>query len=279
MTIAEALMEVLRGTKGLTHKEAYAEILARNLYTFKAINPESVVNRTLRTHCEGLDFPSASSTKYFFIVGKRNGSNVFALTDDDGYRYKPKRKTSLEMSVPRHCNAKESEYLPEEEINQTYLFYKNKLKAQILENVMGCHPSFFEHLVMELLLKMGYGADDSSGWVSGKSRDGGIDGVFYEDMLGLSNIFFQAKKYDVSNTVGRPLLQSFVGAMEDVQKGVFITTSTFTKDAREYAEKQQQKSMKLIDGELLAELMIKYEIGLDLVQTYKVYKINEGFYE
>ena len=91
--------------------------------------------------------------------------------------------------------------------------------------------------------------------------------MIYEDRLGLSKIYIQAKRNDVSNTVGRPLLQTFVGAMQDVQKGVFITTSSYTKEARKYADKQQQKSLKLIDGDLLAELMIKYGIGLEKVQT------------
>ena len=126
---------------------------------------------------------------------------------------------------------------------------------------------------------MGYGSDELSGHVLGKSHDGGIDGVIYEDKLGLSKIYIQAKRNDSSNTIGTPLLQAFVGAMQDVQKGVFITTSTFTKEARNYAEKQQQKSLKLIDGDLLAELMIKYGIGLEKVQTYTVYKINEDFFE
>ena len=103
--------------------------------------------------------------------------------------------------------------------------------------------------------------------------------MIYEDRLGLSKIYIQAKRNDVSNTVGRPLLQTFVGAMQDVQKGVFITTSSYTKEARKYADKQQQKSLKLIDGDLLAELMITYGIGLEKVQTYIVYKINEDFFE
>ena len=103
--------------------------------------------------------------------------------------------------------------------------------------------------------------------------------MIYEDRLGLSKIYIQAKRNDVSNTVGRPLLETFVGAMQDVQKGVFITTSSYTKEARKYADKQQQKSLKLIDGDLLAELMIKYGIGLEKVQTYIVYKINEDFFE
>ena len=121
--------------------------------------------------------------------------------------------------------------------------------------------------------------DDESGKVLGKSHDAGIDGVIYEDRLGLSKIYIQAKRYETGNTVGRQTLQSFVGAMQDVQKGVFITTSTFTKEAREYAENQQQKSLKLINGDFLAELMIKYGIGLEKVETYIVYKLNEDYFE
>ena len=169
--------------------------------------------------------------------------------------------------------------LPEEKIDLTYLFYKNNIKRQILDHILECHPSFFEQLVLNLLLEMGYGSDELSGRILGKSHDGGIDGVIYEDKLGLSKIYIQAKRNDSSNTIGRPLLQAFVGAMQDVQKGVFITSSSFTKEARNYAEKQQQKSLKLIDGDLLAELMIKYGIGLEKVQTYTVYKINEDFFE
>ena len=169
--------------------------------------------------------------------------------------------------------------LPEEKIDLTYLFYKNNLKRQILEHILECHPSFFERLVVNLLLEMGYGADAISGEVLGKAHDGGIDGVIYEDKLGLSKIYIQAKRYDTGNNIARPTIQAFVGAMQDVQKGVFITTSAFTKEARTYAESQQQKRLKLIDGDLLAELMIKYGIGLEKVQTYTVFKINEDFFE
>lgn len=91
---------------------------------------------------------------------------------------------------------------------------------------------------------MGYGVNDQAGKVIGKSHDGGIDGVIFEDRLGLSKIYIQAKRYDQKNTIGRQILQSFVGAMQDVQKGVFITTSTFTKEAINYAENQQQKKSK-----------------------------------
>ena len=187
-------------------------------------------------------------------------------------------KKTNNLSSPGKSFA-EAELLPEEKIDLTYLFYKSSLKQQILDHITECHPSFFESLVVNLLLKMGYGSDELSGKVLGKSHDGGVDGVIFEDKLGLSKIYIQAKRYSADNVVGSPALQAFVGAMQDVQKGVFITTSSFSKEARTYADKQQQKSLKLIDGDLLAELMIKYEIGLELKQIYPVYKISEEFYE
>ena len=274
MRIADALVEVLKENESLTYKEAYLKIKERDLYQFGAKDPEAAVNAKLRCHCAGLDFPGASPVKYFKIVGQKGTRNLYALVKEDqedlADKDEPKKK-----SKP----VSEDDLLPEEKIDLTYLFYKNNIKRQILDHILDCHPSFFEQLVVNLLLEMGYGSDELSGHVLGKSHDGGIDGVIYEDKLGLSKIYIQAKRNDSSNTIGRPLLQAFVGAMQDVQKGVFITTSTFTKEARNYAEKQQQKSLKLIDGDLLAELMIKYGIGLEKVQTYTVYKINEDFFE
>lgn len=271
MRIVDALIEVLKDYESLTYKEAYLKIKERNLYQFGAKDPEAAVNAKLRCHCEGLDFPGVSPVKYFTIVGQKGTRNLYALVKENGER--PIEKKNLKKTVSEH------DLLPEEKIDLTYLFYKNNIKRQILNHILDCHPSFFEQLVVNLLLEMGYGSDELSGRVLGKSHDGGIDGVIYEDKLGLSKIYIQAKRNDSGNTIGRPLLQAFVGAMQDVQKGVFITTSTFTKDARNYAEGQQQKSLKLIDGDLLAELMIKYGIGLEKVQTYTVYKIKEDFFE
>ena len=273
MRIVDALVEVLKDNESLTYKEAYQKITERNLYQFGAKDPEVAVNAKLRCHCEGLEFPGASPVKYFKIVGKQGTRNLYALIKSDMDEIKKVDKLSEIKSLS------EDDLLPEEKIDLTYRFYKNNMKKQILNHILDCHPSFFEQLVVDLLLEMGYGSDELSGRVLGKSHDGGIDGVIYEDKLGLSKIYIQAKRNDSSNTVGRPLLQAFVGAMQDVQKGVFITTSSFTKEARNYAEKQQQKSLKLIDGDLLAELMIKYGIGLEKVQTYTVYKINEDFFE
>lgn len=272
MRIVDALVEVLKENEGLTYKEAYLKIKERNLYQFGAKDPEAAVNAKLRCHCEGLDFPGASPVKYFHIVGQKGTRNLYALVKEG-------QENSTEKEEEKEKLVSEDDLLPEEKIDCTYHFYKSNMKRQILDHIMECHPSFFERLVVNLLLEMGYGSDELSGRVLGKSHDGGIDGVIYEDKLGLSKIYIQAKRNDSSNTVGRPVLQAFVGAMQDVQKGVFITTSSFTKEARNYAEKQQQKSLKLIDGDLLAELMIKYGIGLEKVETYTVYKINEDYYE
>lgn len=275
MRIVDALVEVLKENESLTYKEAYKKIIERDLYAFGAKDPESAVNAKLRCHCEGLDFPGASPVKYFKIVGQKGKRNLYALNKSN--------KTVKEKEGVKHKDGgkltSSEDQLPEEKIDLTYLFYKNNLKRQILEHILECHPSFFERLVVNLLLEMGYGADAISGEVLGKAHDGGIDGVIYEDKLGLSKIYIQAKRYDTGNNIARPTIQAFVGAMQDVQKGVFITTSAFTKEARTYAESQQQKSLKLIDGDLLAELMIKYGIGLEKVQTYTVFKINEDFFE
>jgi len=270
MRIVDALREVLKDNAGLTYKEAYEIIVKKKLYEFGAKQPEAAVNAKLRCHCEGLDFPGASPVKYFKIVGQKGSRNIYAL---------------IETNIKRvHSNTQKGEpiqddLLPEEKIDRTYTIYKNDLKAQLIERILGCHPSFFEQLVLNLLLEMGYGFDKKSGKVTGKSHDGGIDGVIYEDSLGLSKIYIQAKRYSAGNNIGSDPLQKFVGAMKDVQKGVFITTSNFTKDGIDYINDQQQKSIKLINGDLLADLMIKYGIGLEKVETYVVYKLNEDYFE
>ncbi len=270
MRIIDAVIIVLKENGSLTSKEVYEKIIEKRLYTFGAKNPLNVVNSQIRCHCEGLEFPSASPVKYFKIIGKKGKHDLYAAIDPD----KPSAENNTKKIIYSEDNS-----LPEEKIDQTYLFYINGLKNQIIDRIRECHPSFFESLVVKLLLEMGYGVDNQSGKVLGKSHDSGIDGVIYEDRLGLSKIYIQAKRYDSGNTIGRQVLQSFVGAMQNVQKGVFITTSTFTKEAREYADNQQQKNLKLINGDLLADLIIKYGIGLEKVKTYVVYKLNEDYFE
>lgn len=152
------------------------------------------------------------------------------------------------------------------------------MKQQVFTHVLNNSPEFFEHLVVDLLLKMGYGYDEQAGVVTGKSHDGGIDGIISEDKLGLDVIYIQAKKYAPANTVGRKEIQAFIGAMESVQKGVFITTSSFTREAIAFVDKQQQKSIKLIDGVLLSELLVKYRVGVDVAQSFALYKLDADYF-
>lgn len=143
---------------------------------------------------------------------------------------------------------------------------------------MNNSPSFFEHLVVELLLKMGYGYGKQAGVVTGRPHDGGIDAVIYEDNLGLDMIYIQAKRYASKHKVKKQEVAEFAGDMKHIQKGVFITTSKFTKDAWEYPDNQQPKHIKLIDGDTLADLILKYEVGLIPVQTFSLYKIDSDYY-
>jgi restriction system protein len=159
-----------------------------------------------------------------------------------------------------------------------------KLRAQVesdlLANVKSCSPEFFENLVVQLLTTIGYGGSRAdAGKAIGKSGDGGIDGVIKEDKLGLDLLYIQAKRWD-NTTVGRPEIQKFVGALhgKKAKKGVFLTTSTFTKDALEYVEGIDTKVI-LIDGAKLAELMIDYEVGVSTESSYVVKRVDLDFFE
>ena len=146
--------------------------------------------------------------------------------------------------------------------------------------IKTCSPEFFERLVIDLLLSMGYGGSrKDAGEAVGKTNDGGIDGKIKEDKLGLDVIYIQAKRWNEKNTVGRPEIQKFIGALQENQakKGVFITTSDFTKGARQSAEKISSKVI-LINGEELADLMIDHDVGVSKINTYEIKKIDYDYF-
>ncbi len=266
MTILAAIKTVLSQYGGMTHIEVYQKIIDLELYEFGAKNPIAIVNGYLRRYCVGLDFPSSYPVKHFKIIGKKGTKNIYALNLES------------DANVGEPGNWQDEEILTEEKISIAYDAYKKELKQKILEHILSCPPGFFERMVIELLLAMGYGADELSGRVVGRAHDGGIDGIIDEDKLGLSQIYIQAKRQERGNNVGRPAIQAFVGAMQNIQKGVFITTAAYTKEAMGYANNQQQKNIKLIDGEMLAELMVRYSVGLEKIHTYTVYKIDEDYF-
>ncbi len=170
---------------------------------------------------------------------------------------------------------------PEDSIEQAHTTLRSELAGQILETIQEREPVFFERLVVRLLVKMGYGGSfDDAARSIGKAGDGGIDGIIKEDRLGLDAIYIQAKRYQDQNSVGRPAVQAFVGAITGhrANKGVFLTTSTFTREAAAYV-KNLDKTVVLIDGERLAELMIEFNLGVTLEQTYEIKRIDSDFFE
>ena len=253
----------------MTSQEVYQEIINQKLYVFPAKKPDAVVNSIIRRHCLGLDFPTANAVKHFKIVSYKGKKPCYALID----------AVTSSANIDVSKETRQSDLLPEEKIQLSYKDHIASIEAELKRQIMNNHPSFFEKLIVDLLLRMGYGYDKTAGVVVGGPHDGGIDGIISEDKLGLDLIYLQAKRYKSDNTVGRHELQAFVGAMQNVQKGVFITTSSFTKEAKQYAEQQQQKNLKLIDGEMLSSLMIKYEVGISVENIIKIYRLDSAYFE
>jgi len=167
---------------------------------------------------------------------------------------------------------------PEEILENSYVNIRKNLAQELLSKIKLCSPAFFENLVVELLVKMGYGGTiQEAGKSIGRSGDEGIDGIIKEDRLGLDIIYIQAKRWE--NVVGRPELHKFVGALagQGAKKGVFITTARFTGDAREYQPKNETKIV-LIDGEQLAQLMIDYDLGVTRQRTYEIKRVDSDYF-
>src|SRR5690606_37333207 len=167
---------------------------------------------------------------------------------------------------------------PEEELESAYQSLRTALEAEVLDSVKAASPAFFERLVFELLVAMGYGGSlKDAGEAIGRSGDGGIDGIIKEDQLGLDAIYIQAKRWEGS--VGRPEIQKFAGALQGhrARKGVFLTTGTFTADAKEFAERLDSKIV-LIDGQDLAHLMVEHNVGVSPVRRFELKKVDTDYF-
>jgi restriction system protein len=168
---------------------------------------------------------------------------------------------------------------PEESLETAYQDLRRSLAEDILERVKRCSPQFFEKLVVDLLVAMGYGGSrKDAGKAVGKSGDGGVDGIIKEDRLGLDAVYIQAKRWEAA--VGRPVVQGFAGSLEGyrARKGVLISTSTFTAEAQDYINRIEKKIV-LIDGEQLAQFMIDHNVGVMEVATYRVKKANADYFD
>lgn len=173
----------------------------------------------------------------------------------------------------------QEELTPTEQLEKAFDSIESDLANDLLQKVMEQSAAFFEHLVVDLLVKMGYGGSFAdSARVTQLSNDEGIDGIIYEDKLGLDKIYIQAKRW--ANQVGRPTIQQFAGALvgQNATKGVFITTSDFSKEARQYVSGLHQKIV-LMNGRELAKYMIEYNVGVSIKKSYVVKKIDSDYFE
>ena len=170
---------------------------------------------------------------------------------------------------------------PMEALDAAFKQVNATLASELMDEVMKLTPTEFEKLVVKLLLQMGYGSGiDGAGVVTQRSNDGGIDGIIKEDQLGFSSIYIQAKQWAVDQTVGKPEIQKFVGALtgQQAQKGLFITTAKFSSGALQYASNLLGTKVVLVDGTALTRLMIKHNVGVSVEHVYEVKRLDSDFF-
>jgi restriction system protein len=224
-------------------RRGYYQITERGLHTL-SLNPPEINNAFLRQFPEFVDFQTP-----------RRARHEKATQQDAG-----------------------DTQTPEEVIEAAYQDVRQGLATELLQTVKSCSPTFFERLVVELLVKMGYGGTrKDAGQAIGKSGDGGIDGIINEDRLGLDIVYVQAKRWD--GTVGRPEIQKFAGALQGqrARKGIFISTSAFSKAAHDYVSRIESKIV-LIDGDALAQFMIDHNIGVTPFTSYELKRIDSDYF-
>lgn len=211
------------------------------------------------------------------VLGSHRGPiDLRLLKQQPGYTEARDRRREEDGTLPGA--AEPERRTPEEMMEQSFEALRDNLGRELLAKLKAASPSFFERLVVELLVRMGYGGTrKDAGEALGKSGDEGIDGIIKEDRLGLDAIYIQAKRWE--QTVGRPEIQKFAGALQGfrARKGIFITTSNFSRDAAEYASRIDSKIV-LIDGQQLWNLMIDFHVGVSSVATYEVKRIDNDYF-
>ncbi len=197
--------------------------------------------------------------------------------------YRGNTATSDDQATPQEVQAPlnaSSTITPEEQIETAFLALQSALRADLLQRILQNSPGFFEQVIIGLLVSMGYGGSHKNAAEQlGRSGDGGVDGVINEDRLGLDRVYVQAKRYGIGNSVGRPEIQGFVGSLVGygATKGVFVTTSAFSRQAVEYAQHLSQRVI-LIDGERLTDLMIEHNVGVRTSRAMEFKRLDEDFF-
>jgi restriction system protein len=234
-----------------------------------------------------IDIPSrgrfcASAAGRNFLEQNPDRINVEALKNFPEFVefYSKSADQSTLNEAPASIAAAASDSTPEEQIDAAHGLMHAALKAELLQRIHSQTPSFFEKVIVDLLLAMGYGGTHEQAALKlGKSGDGGVDGVIDEDRLGLDRIYVQAKRYAAHVSVGRPEVQGFVGSLVGLgaTKGVFVTTSSFSSHAIEYVKHLPQRVI-LVDGARLSDLMVEHDVGVRLNRTIFFKRLDEDFF-
>lgn len=275
------VVEVLSNTMGLTEEEKRQMLPSRNQTIFynritwviAHFKSAKIIENTKRGYIKitplGMDILKQTPSSINLRFLKQLPTYIDAMNS-----WKTKSSTE-EISKKEDIEIK----TPEELLESGYQSIRKSLEQEILEKLKSIHPSFFEKIVVELLVKMGYGGSIAeAGRATRYTNDEGIDGIIKEDKLGLDVIYIQAKRWE--GNVPRPEIQKFVGALagQRAKKGVFITTSNFSKEATLYAAQMDTKIV-LIDGEQLSQYMIDYNLGVSVQNTYEIKKIDSDYFE
>ncbi len=280
---------------------AAAEIIAQQLNLSEAEREEMLPSGKQRLLHNRIHWAKFHLTKAELVTSPKHG--VFTATDEgksllalnpDRIDLKTLKKIPIfseyysqlthTSAIPDISDAvsaaSDSDSTPEEQIDAAHALLTKALKADLLARVLEQSPAFFERLIVDLIVAMGYGGShENAARQLGKSGDGGIDGIIDEDRLGLDRIYVQAKRYNVGTSIGRPNVQGFVGSLVGIgaSKGVFVTTSSFSKQAIDYAQGLQQRVI-LIDGARLTELMIEFGVGVRISRAIEVKRVDEDFF-
>jgi restriction system protein len=285
---------------GETRVPAAADRIAKSLGLSDAEREEMLPSGKQRVLHNRLHWAKFYMTRAGLIVSPARGKFVASAVGKDLLATKPiaidvetlkgysafadwYSKTDVETGLAESQATKAaaaSEVTPEEQIDAANAVLHSALKADLLQRIMAQSPSFFERVIVDLLVGMGYGGShDQAALRLGKSGDGGVDGVVDEDRLGLDRIYVQAKRYSSHVGVGRPEIQGFVGSLVGLgaTKGVFVTTSSFSAPATDYVRHLPQRVI-LIDGERLAELLVEYGVGVRMSRSIAVKRVDEDFF-
>ncbi|MDE0689303.1 MAG: restriction endonuclease [Candidatus Poribacteria bacterium] len=244
----------------------YSRITDRGLALLDAWNnnPEEIEDAIMRSPAKFYDYVNNR-----WPVEEKNDNDQTSeesIEDEDDAQI-------LAESVENEDN----DQIPEESIEGNYQQIRKELTVELLQKISGNSPAFFEKLVIDLLVKMGYGGSHEDAQAVGRSGDGGIDGIIKADPLGLNVVYIQAKRWE--GNVGAPPVRDFVGALdgEGVQEGIFITTSDFNPAAKEFAERSSKRVI-LINGSELARYMINHNVGVSIEKTYEIKRVDSDYF-